>query len=591
MSDNDAKLEANRQLLVDANEKGGASKLMAFIRLSGPGWLQSAITLGGGSLGGALFLGVLGGFAFMWLQPLAMIMGVIMLSAIGYVTLSTGERPFQAINKHINPVLGWGWIVATLMANCVWSLPQFNLATVATRQNLAPGIFGAEAMGDVPAKLIICLVITVICVAFVWSYDSGGKGVKVFDLLLKGVVGLIVLSFFGVVIKLSMSKEGLEWGKILGNLIPDLSLLSKPAPTYDEFLKSVDPAYLAFWTTKIVDMQRSVMISAAATAVGINMTFLLPYSMLKRKWDKDFRGLAIFDLSTGLFVPFILVTGCIVIVSASRFHTKPSGGVLASIVDSGKKDKDGKAIMKLKANGNAVARVKKEMGGDAFEKLKPEEQKARIDGLPEADKKLSSMLVKRSSGALAKSLEPLTGKTFSHYVFGFGVVGMAVSSIIILMLINGFVMCEILDKPLAGWTFKLGALMPLVGILGPFVWGEFGFWLVVPTSNFGMVLLPVAYFTFFLMMNSKSLMKDKMPTGVSRIVWNVLMLIAAGLATFGSLFSLYSNLGKLKKPYMIGGWSLIALFIAAAIAVHFLRPPVDDSVKEPATDKDSTSKA
>ena len=35
-----------------------------------------------------------------------MIFGIIMLSVIGYVTLSTGKKPFQAINEHINPVLG-----------------------------------------------------------------------------------------------------------------------------------------------------------------------------------------------------------------------------------------------------------------------------------------------------------------------------------------------------------------------------------------------------------------------------------------------------------------------------------------------------
>ncbi len=51
-----------------------------------------------------------------------------------------------------------------------------------------------------------------------------------------------------------------------------------------------------FWSDKLVESQRSVMIAAAATAVGINMTFLLPYSMLSRGWDKPFRGLARFDL-------------------------------------------------------------------------------------------------------------------------------------------------------------------------------------------------------------------------------------------------------------------------------------------------------
>ncbi len=72
-------------------------------QLSGPGWLQSAITLGGGSLAGALFLGVLGGTSLMWLQLVAIIMGVIMLSAISYVTLSTGGRPFRGDQRRNQP--------------------------------------------------------------------------------------------------------------------------------------------------------------------------------------------------------------------------------------------------------------------------------------------------------------------------------------------------------------------------------------------------------------------------------------------------------------------------------------------------------
>ena len=68
------------------------------------------------------------------------------------------------------------------------------------------------------------------------------------------------------------------------------------------------------------------MISAAATAVGINMTFLFPYTMLRKGWTKEFRGLAIFDLLTGVFLPFILVTGCVVIASASKFHTEVAEG-------------------------------------------------------------------------------------------------------------------------------------------------------------------------------------------------------------------------------------------------------------------------
>ena len=70
---------ADRRRLQQAQATGLGATLKTYLALSGPGWLQSAITLGGGSLAGSLYLGVIGGYEFMWLQPLMMIMGVIML--------------------------------------------------------------------------------------------------------------------------------------------------------------------------------------------------------------------------------------------------------------------------------------------------------------------------------------------------------------------------------------------------------------------------------------------------------------------------------------------------------------------------------
>jgi len=93
-----------RLLIMNARKKGPLATFATFVRLSGPGWLQSAITMGGGSLSSSLYLGALAGFSILWVQPIAMILGIIMLSAIAYVALSTGQRPFRAINKHINPL-------------------------------------------------------------------------------------------------------------------------------------------------------------------------------------------------------------------------------------------------------------------------------------------------------------------------------------------------------------------------------------------------------------------------------------------------------------------------------------------------------
>ncbi|MBI1369017.1 MAG: hypothetical protein GC162_10230 [Planctomycetes bacterium] len=559
----DPKVQQDRQFLADARQRGPVALIGAFVKLSGPGWLQSAITLGGGSLAGSLYLGVLAGFSLMWLQPLAMILGVIMLSAIGYVTLSTGERPFRAINSHVNPVLGWGWAIATMMANMVWCMPQFALGTAAMQQNLAPHALGTNALPDPTGKLVCIAILFVVSFTIVWFYNAGGWGIKVFDTILKIMVGVVVLCFFGVVFEL---RSTLDWGNVFSGFIPNFKLLSEPAPTWGPILEATG-AYAGYWHDLIVSQQRDVMITAAATAVGINMTFLLPYSMLKKGWDRDFRGLAIFDLSTGLFIPFVLAISCVVIASASQFHVTPAPGLLGEL------DASGKAIV---APANLQSSFDKLMDGRATFELNQQAnvmitadlKKTTIGKMPEADRRVAAMLVTRDSFDLAGALEPLTGHNVAQLVFGVGVLGMAVSTIIILMLINGFVMCEMLGYEQGGWMHRFGcALAGLSGAMGPFVFqGDAKFWLAVPTSVFGMVLLPIAYITFFAMMNNRTLMGDFMPRGGKRLAWNLLMIIAIGLALVGSMYSVWS------KTHWVG-LGAVGVFAGLALIVHFVRPP------------------
>jgi Mn2+/Fe2+ NRAMP family transporter len=551
MSTTTDRMAEEKQALRAARQKGGLAVFGTYLKFSGPGWLQGAITLGGGSLAGSLYLGVIGGYSFLWLQVIAMIMGVIMLSAITYVTLSTGKRPFQAINDHINPVLGWGWAIATLMANIVWCLPQFALGTAAVQQNLVP------ALNTDAGKVITCLALLGVASAIVWAYDTGHKGIKVFELILKGMVALVVLCFFGVVVKLAMNSGGLAVGEILKGFVPDLGLLSKPASTFDAALAATGD-YAAFWSAQIVAEQRDIMITAAATAVGINMTFLLPYSMLKKGWDRESRGLAIFDLGTGLFIPFVLATGCVVIAAASQFHAKPQPGVLEGTAPAG---------LVAQYEGLLAKRLSAQLGGEAVAALSADEKKVRLATLPEGDRQIAATLVKRDAFQLAGALEQLTGRTFSHFIFGLGVLGMALSSIIILMLISGFTICEILGLPQSGWPHRLGCMVAGLGVLGPFIWsGKTQFWLAVPTSVFGMTLLPIAYFTFFLMMNNRALMGREMLQGNKKMVMNLLMLVALGTAAFGAGWSIWSKIKWIGVGLVVG-------FIALAVIVHFVRPP------------------
>jgi hypothetical protein len=268
--------------------------------------------------------------------------------------------------------------------------------------------------------------------------------------------------------------------------------------------------------------------------------------------------LAIFDLSTGLLIPFVLATSCVVIAAASQFHVTPQPGVVDGTASAG---------MKAQFERLLSGRLQAEIGLETFGRLSEEARKTAFAALPDGDRQMAAMLVRRDAFDLATSLERLTGKTVAQGVFGLGVLGMALSTIIMLMLISGFTVCEIFNLPQHGWPHRFGCLIAGLGVLGPFIWtGKTQFWLAVPTSVFGMTLLPIAYFTFFLMMNNRSLMGREILRGGKRTVINGMMLITLSLSGFGAGWAIWS-----KTRWI--GVGAVAAFIALAVIVHFVRPP------------------
>jgi Mn2+/Fe2+ NRAMP family transporter len=562
-----SQIDANRKALISAQKEGPLATLGVYTRLSGPGWLQSAITLGGGSLAGSLFLGVLGGTSLLWLQLAAITMGVVMLSAISYVTLSTGQRPFRAIHRHINPVLAWGWLIATMMANIIWCMPQFSLCYAALSENLV-----GPSLGDSPtSKFSVSAAILAATFLVVQLNRRPGYGLKLFDWVLKALVGMIVICFFGVVVLL-FQKGSIDLSQILAGFVPDLRQVYQPTGKLAELVAGMDESIRDFWSARIVKEQRAVMIGAAATAVGINMTFLLPYSMLNRGWDKPFRGLARFDLATGMAIPYIIVTSCVVIASAASFHAEAIDDQLAS---------DDPATMTSspmfgKVEKSLQARVELEVGKAAFASWNEQEQLSAMAALDVADKQIALSLVQRDAFQLSRSLEPLLGEALANRIFGLGIFGMGFSTIIILMLINSFALCEALDQPQGSQpTFTIGCLMAgLAGAAWPIFWdGDSKIWLAIIASSFGMMLLPIAYITFMMMMNSRSLLKEEKPQGASMAIWNLLM----GVSVLGaSAAAVTAVLDKVNDP--IAGKAVIVIavgFIAAVLvgfAIRWVRP-------------------
>ncbi len=541
------------QLLRAAAQQPLGGRLRTYLKLSGPGWLQSAITLGGGSLSGSLYLGVLGGFGLLWLQPVAMIMGIIMLSAIGYVVMTTGRRPLQAIHEHVNPVLAYGWAAASLVASMVWAMPQYSLAIGVLQQNLLPDLLGSTGpFGEFGGKLVPTLAVLVFSTYITWNYGKGGRGVQLYELILKIMVGVIVLCFAGVIARLTFSSQGLDWGKALAGLIPNFGLLFRPADAFLPLIEATHPAHHAYWTGFIIDNQRDVIVAAAATAVGINMTFLFPYSILRRGWGREFVGLCRFDLATGMFIPFVLATSFVVMAAASQFHAVPQPGLL---------DASGNPAFTSAASPRQIKEY------ESLLARLPASANATTTGATSAtaaDRQLAAMLVTRDASHLAAALEPLTGAFFGRIIFGFGVLGMTLSTITLLMLISGQVICELLGREQTGWTFKLGSLLAVSGALGPFLWSKAAFWLAVPTSVFAFILMPIAYLTFFLMMNQRKLLGDAMPRGGSRWTWNLLMGTCLLVVAGASGFMLWAKGG-------VWGLTAAAVFLGSAAIVDIRR--------------------
>lgn len=457
-----------------------------------------------------LYLGVIGGYQFLWLQPLAMLCGVIMLSVISYVTLSKEkfeDRPFELAKKNVSPLLAWGWLVATIIANVVFCSAQFALGADAIQGNLG---------GQKINPYIITSILFVIGMTLIWLYSGEGKTSKRIDNVIKSLVAIIVLCFMAVVVVL-MWNNAVNWSALFSGLIPDFSALFNPVSSYDSFLSEAG-TYKPFWENYISDSQRNIIIGAFGTAVGINMTFLLPYSLMKKKWNKSHRELSRFDLVLGLFIPFILGASCLIISTASQFHAKKDS-VINEIAYHQVLDK---RLTAEHAN---------------FMTLSTDQKSALRKNAPQVDKDLSVMLAKRSANDLANALVPFLGNK-AQLIFGIGILAMALSTMLVHMMMNGFAISEAFGQPGQRKLFFMGAAIPaLMGLFSPIIWaGTVKAALVVPASVIATTLLPIAYLIFLLLINSKKVMAEELPK--RRWLINSFVFIATGIAFFASFWAL-----------------------------------------------------
>jgi manganese transport protein len=476
-----------------------------YIKRTGPGLLQSAMTLGAGSAAASVLAGASFGYKLLWVQPVAMFLGVMMLAALSNVVLTKSERPITSFSREMGrfgKFLVVFWVLGTIMSSVIWHFPQYGLAASAARDlgalssvdSVPDAVLEAEAelneaqktkddalivpakdnfkqvkkdttflgLGFTRAGLMISFILgfTILGINIVTTYNYGGdkKGVRIYEWFLRGCIALVVVMFGIVVVAKFGDIEWLEVGKgFIGYYgIPNLRLENGSL-------------------NMVTVMQVLGMLGAA---VGINMTFLYPYTLLKKGWGPSHRKLAKWDLGMTMFLPFTLVTSLVIIAMTV-------GGVYegADMVVTG---------------------------------LKP-------------------------VGA-AKALSGVLGERAGRTIFDLGFMGMTCGAISTHMVVCGFTFNEIFRSmgfEDSKMRFRIFALTPSIGLLGVVV--GLPMWFPVAASAVCFTMLPIAYLSFLIMNNKRSYLGDAVGKGFSRGVFNALLIIALTMSIVGCGIMVYKR--------------------------------------------------
>lgn len=367
-----ARIQRETQDLQNLSTKPLLTRIRGYAKLTGPAWLQSAMTLGAGSAVASVVAGASFGYQLLWVQPIAMFLGIMMLAALGNVVLTTGERPYASFARELNPAIAFLWALGTIVASVIWHFPQYGLAGAAV-WDLAEIAGTPTQLGWVEylVKFAAGLAILGMSIFVTWNYGSTARGIKLYESFLRWVIRLVILAFALVVIT-----TGIDWPKLVHGL----------------FVPSIPK------TTGAV----TLVLGAFGAAVGINMTFLYPYSLLAKGWGTHHKGLARWDLFSSMFLPFVLVTSLLIIAMASTIHDPNAVGLRTA--------------------------------------LKP------VDA--------------------ARGLEGVLGTYGARIVFDLGFMGMACGAISTHMVVCGFTFCEMFGLEYTVRRYRMFTLIPAIGILG-----------------------------------------------------------------------------------------------------------------------------
>jgi len=465
------RLDRERAELRELETQPWGPRIRGYFRLTGPAWMQSAMTLGAGSAAASVVAGAFYGYQLLWVQPVAMLLGVFMMAALANITLTKGERAYGIVQRELHPSVAFLWALATLVSTVIWHFGQYallggavkDLADVAAAVNPADPSTALSRTAETVVRFAGGFFILGLNICLTWNYGSKPKGIRFYETFLRWMIRLVMLSFLVVV--------AVQWtrGRVsMGGVLKGFTMFQFPDT----------PGSL------------TTVLGAIGAAVGINMTFLYPYSILAKGWGREHKGLARFDLVMSLFVPYVVLTSLIIIGMACTVHDGVAG------------------------YGTVLA----------------------ANPTPSTLQPIQA----------AQALSGVLGSSIGRIVFDLGFMGMACGAISAHMVCCGFTVCEMFGLEYTPRRYRMFTLVPAIGVLGVMV--KSPIWLPVLASAIAFTMLPIAYVAFFVLNNKRSYLGEAVGRGWKRWAFNVVLLIAVAMAVVGSAIKIKTGVWNRLFP-------------------------------------------
>jgi len=492
------------RLLEKANSLNTLSKYLSFTKISGPGiWLTLA-ALSAGSLVGSLGLGQRLGTEGLWVQAWAMLLGIFSLWAVSHITLNSQQSLFVLLKNEWNPSLGWWLAGSAMLTNFAWCMPQFKFGAEITGSILFPIL---DSKGG---KIGVAVIMLGLSIFLSFWYERSGLRSKLFQWTLR----LILWSLFGCLLGsllLSLPKSEVSIANILSGFIPSFSHFNEASNSYITLLEKTGD-FRSFWEQQLISKQRDLTLITFSSTLGINLLFALPLLLLGRGWKRGHNEFSKFNLFTSLFIPFLLCSTCLTLLSSIAHQRLIDEPFEKSHLLQGQENTD--SIHDL-----LTLRLSKEIGDSNYHSMVPFQQEEKINSLPDADHQLARLIISTNIKQWIICLCQ-AGNDSIKYLLGISVILISFSTIVVLMVLNGHLVCEVLGKPHKGAPFQSGSLLLALASVGPFVWSNQDNWVADPSYFISLAILPYALLSFLVMLNSRDLLGRECPKGLTGLLLN-----------------------------------------------------------------------